>query len=206
MASANSLPNTPLVCRASASVPAMGPKPAEIRSKAAHTNSGMARRALSNQRVGLRNQAESWDDMRLAGTAIAKPSIAAIAVPNADMARVSQAPQATLFTNTGDRSGGKNSATKRPMLRAASIDTKAAQSSSRDTKLATTNTSKPAVNQQARQRALNRRGGSFQGGLATSCAKIRGSSATRVLSGIGVLMPRPFATTHSRGRPRPPTR
>jgi hypothetical protein len=39
------------------------------------------------------------------------------------------------------------------MLRAASIDAKAAQSKSSETKLATTNTSKAAMNQQARQRA-----------------------------------------------------
>ena len=161
MASANKRPSTPLVCSASARVPAMGPRPAEIKSKAAHTNSGMARRALSNQRVGLRSKAESWADMRLAGTASAKPSTAAMTVPSADMAKVSQAAQATLSTNTADRSGGKNSATKRPMLRAASIDTKAAQSSSSDTKLATTRTSRAAVNQQARQRALNRGGGNL---------------------------------------------
>jgi hypothetical protein len=76
-----------------------------------------------------------------------------MAVPSADMANVSQAPQATLFTNKGDKSGGKNSATKRPMLRAASIDAKAAQSKSSETKLATTNTIKVAMNQQAWQRA-----------------------------------------------------
>jgi hypothetical protein len=99
--------------------------------------------------------------MRLAGTANAKPSAAAMTVPKADMAKVSQAAQTTLFTNTGDRSGGKNSVTKRPMLRAASMDAKDAQSKSSDTKLATTSTNKAAVNQQARQRASNKGGGNL---------------------------------------------
>jgi hypothetical protein len=121
----------------------------------------MARRAFSNQRVGLRSQAGSWEDMRLAGTANAKPSTAAMTVPSADMAKVSQAAQATLLTNTGDKSGGKNSATKRPMLRAASMDAKDAQSRSSETKLATTKTSKAKVNQQARQRASNKGGGNL---------------------------------------------
>jgi hypothetical protein len=47
------------------------------------------------------------------------------------------------------------------MLRAASIDAKADQSKSSDTKLATTNTSKAAENQQARQRASNKGGGNL---------------------------------------------
>ena len=50
---------SPQVQIASASVPAMGPRPAEINNSAAHTNSGMARSAFSSQRVGLRSQAGS---------------------------------------------------------------------------------------------------------------------------------------------------
>jgi hypothetical protein len=41
------------------------------------------------------------------------------------------------------------------------MEAKAAQSRSNDTKLATTNTSKAAVNQQARQRASNKGGGNL---------------------------------------------
>jgi hypothetical protein len=47
------------------------------------------------------------------------------------------------------------------MLRAASMDAKAAQSKSSETKLATTNTSRAAVNQQARQRASKIGGGNL---------------------------------------------
>ena len=139
----------------------MGPRPAEINNNAAHTSSGIARKALSSHRVGLRSQAASCLDMRLAGTAKAKPKTAAMMVPSADMASVSQAAETTLLTNLGDISGGKNSARKRYMLRPASRDAKEAQSRSRDTKLAMTNTSKATVNQQALHRALNKGGGSL---------------------------------------------
>ena len=100
-------------------------------------------------------------DKRLAGKARARPRAAAITVPKADMARVSQAAKATLRTNTGDRSGGKNSPTKRAMLRAASMDNRACHSSPKVAKLATTSASTAAVNQQARQRASNSGGGSL---------------------------------------------
>jgi ADP-heptose:LPS heptosyltransferase len=76
------------------------------------------------------------------------------------MASVSHAPTATFFRNTGDRSGGKNSPRNRPMLRAASSDKNCAHCKSSDQKLATTSTNRPAANQQALQRASNRRGGS----------------------------------------------
>jgi len=139
----------------------MGPSPAEINKSAAQTSSGIARKALSSQRVGLRSQAASCFDMRLAGTAKAKPMTAAMMVPSADMASVSQAAETTLLTNLGDTSGGKNSAMKRYMLRPASMDAKAAQSRLSDTKLAMTNTSKATVNQQALHRALNKGGGNL---------------------------------------------
>jgi hypothetical protein len=77
------------------------------------------------------------------------------------MASVSQVAQANLFTNTADKSGGKNSATKRPMLRAASMDAKAAQSSLSDTKLAMTSNNIAAVSQQAQHLATNKGGGSL---------------------------------------------
>jgi hypothetical protein len=99
--------------------------------------------------------------MRLAGTAKAKPNTAAMTVPSADMANVSQAAETTLLTNLGDTSGGKNSAIKRYMLRPASKDAKAAQSSSKDTKLAMTSTSKATVNQQALHLASNKGDGSL---------------------------------------------
>jgi hypothetical protein len=139
----------------------MGPRPAEINNSAAQTSSGIARKALSSQRVGLRSQAGSCFDMRLAGTAKAKPKTAAMMVPSADMASVSQAAETTLLTNLGDISGGKNSAIKRYMLRPASKDAKEAQSRSKDTKLEMTNTSKASVNQQALHRASNKGGGSL---------------------------------------------
>jgi hypothetical protein len=47
------------------------------------------------------------------------------------------------------------------MLRPASKDAKEAQSRSKDTKLAMTNTSKASVNQQALHRASNKGGGSL---------------------------------------------
>ena len=75
------------------------------------------------------------------------------------MARVSQAPMATLRRNSGDVSGGKNSPTKFPMLRSASSDRNWAHCRSRDQKLATTSTTMPSVNQQALQRASNSGGG-----------------------------------------------
>jgi hypothetical protein len=82
-------------------------------------------------------------------------------VPSADMASVSHAANTTLLTNLGDRSGGKNSAINRYMLRPASSEAKAAQSRFKDTKLATTSSNKATLNQQALHLALNKGGGSL---------------------------------------------
>ena len=60
----------------------------------------------------------------------------------------------------GEVSGGTNSARKRPMLCAASSDRNWAHCRSSDQKLATTSSTRAALNQQALQRALNSGGGS----------------------------------------------
>ncbi|MCY1370722.1 hypothetical protein D9M69_578270 [compost metagenome] len=149
-----------MVCSASASVPAKGPSPAEISSSAAQTSSGMLRSALSSRRVGVRPCAASPSCSRLAGSASASPASAASSVPSADMASVSQVPSATFFRKSGEVSGGTNSARKRPMLCAASSDRNCAHCRSSDQKLATTSSTRAALNQQALQRALNSGGGS----------------------------------------------
>jgi len=77
------------------------------------------------------------------------------------MAKVSQVPTITLWRKAVDVSGGKNSATKRPMLRRASIDRNCRHWRSSDQKLATTSARMPVVNQQAVQRALNSGGGNL---------------------------------------------
>jgi len=129
-------------------------------SKPAHTSSGTARSAFSTRRVGARPWAGSASCMRLAGSASSSPPAAASNVPKADMASVSQVPWATLARKAGLVSGGKNSPTKRPMLRSASRLKNCAHCRSSVQKLATTSASTPTVNQQALQRASNSGGGS----------------------------------------------
>ena len=204
MASANSRPSTPEVCRASASVPAKGPRPAAISSSAAHTSSGTERSAFSSRRVGARPRAASPSCRRLAGSASASPPTAASSVPSADIASVSQVPTSTLCRKGPERSGGKNSARKRPMLRAASSDRNCAHCRSRLQKLATTSASTAAVNQQALQRASNNGGGRRWGTLAgegcvtgahpkarRSPALMRSASATRATKTASIVSTSP---------------
>jgi hypothetical protein len=75
------------------------------------------------------------------------------------MANVSQVPSSTLRRNTGEVSGGKNSARKRPMLRSACSDRNCPHCRFSVQKLASTRATTAAVNQQALQRALNSGGG-----------------------------------------------
>jgi hypothetical protein len=96
----------------------------------------------------------------LAGSASAAAASAASTVPSSDMAKVSAVAASTLRTKGAATSGGKNSPTKRPMLRAASIDRNCAHCKSSDQKLASTSSTSAALNQQALQRASKIGGGS----------------------------------------------
>ena len=155
MASANRRPSTPVVCNARASVPANGPRPAEINSRAAHTSSGIERSTLSSRRVGSLISPRSSRCSVLAGSAMMTPITIASSVPSNDMANVSTAPTHTLARNTVDTSGGKNSRMNRTMLSPASIEKKARQSRFRLQKLNPINPSNTAPNQHARHRASN---------------------------------------------------
>ncbi|MCY1372254.1 hypothetical protein D9M69_594490 [compost metagenome] len=100
------------MCSDSASAPANGPMPAASTISAAHTSSGTLRRKLSTKRAPWR----SGPPMRPeAGSASTAPATAASTVPSADTASVCSAPWPTLARNSGDTSGGKNSAMNLPM-------------------------------------------------------------------------------------------
>ncbi|MNY29200.1 hypothetical protein D3C86_1632290 [compost metagenome] len=70
-------------------MPAFGPRPAASTTRAAHTSSGIARRAFRSKREPLR---ASQPRRPAAGKARSRPNRAASRVPMADMARVSSAP------------------------------------------------------------------------------------------------------------------
>ena len=167
-ASVNKRPSTPVVCAAKASVPAKGPSPAEIKSKAAHTNSGMDRRALSSTRMSLLTSSgrdacdiSTHPAGRLASSAKPAAINAAKSVPKADMASVSTVAPATFRKNLGFRSGGKNSARNRPMLRAASKEKNCAHCKSKVRKLATTNAKRQSPTHQTLRRASKKGGGNW---------------------------------------------
>ena len=161
MDSANRRPRTPEVCSPKANVPAKGPKPTAISSSAAHTSSGVLRKALSSSRVAARQCAGSCAWALLAGSASARPSSTANKVPNADMARVSSEAISTLLMKTVPISGCKSSPKKRPILAAASHDQNCAHCKFNVAKLATTSSTTPSISQKALQRASNSLGGNL---------------------------------------------
>ncbi len=125
-ASAYSRPSTPVVCRASASAPAKGPRPTASAVIVAQTSSGTERRVLSKKLNGARQR----------GRASSRPAAAASSVPTTEMASVSQTPLATRASQSADRSGGKKPATNSPIERAASLENSAPKPMSSSRKLA----------------------------------------------------------------------
>ncbi len=113
MDSAKSLPSTPDVCKARANVPAKGPKPTDIKIRAAHTNSGIERKAFNSKRVSVLKRAGSALCVWLADKAKKIPKIAAIKVPRADMAIVSMDATKTFCKKDESKLGASNSPKKR---------------------------------------------------------------------------------------------
>ncbi|CAH0650332.1 hypothetical protein PSNVIR_04623 [Pseudomonas sp. Nvir] len=127
-ASANNRPSTPAVCSARARVPALGPSPAASTVSAAHTSSGMARRALSSNRAAPCN---GQPKRPAAGSASSIPIIIANRVPSPDMARVSSAPCHTAFRCPADQSGCRKRPAYSPICPRPPLPTSACKSSCR---------------------------------------------------------------------------
>jgi len=135
----------------------MGPRPAAISINEAHTSSGTARSAFSSIRVGTRQSARAC--VRAAGSASSSPNSAASSVPRADIASVSAVACATLRTNGGEVSGGKNSPANRAIAASESRDHRSRHCKSRLQKLATTSAASASSTQAVRERSAISRGG-----------------------------------------------
>jgi hypothetical protein len=143
MDSAKRRPNTPVVCKANASVPTKGPKPADIKSSAAQTNSGIERNAFKRNRV-IEYQADFTPFVvLLAGKASKSPRKAAIREPRADIAKVSRLATPSFDKNFGSRFGESSSPKNFPIRTALSIESIRASCKSSVQKLSAISTAIP---------------------------------------------------------------